>query len=1216
MEATAKESNKNEPTDPILNPDEKTKIKHSKEQFENVIEQYLASNPILKRENKVNELEIRFGSNPKLSKPISKIDYDNVVKQLLSCGFHPEIEDGIQILRIQNEFIDPRSGITKMSNIRAEIVGTDLIQEYCRTNSLQRILDLPSNLMNKLKFTQKLSPTNKDGSFIKPVDMADFNFRVSYKLEQDFNVNTNIARNIISNWNDQKKTFRCMNRTRFYHPEFPIFGDLSIIKSSKKTNYVPIPKYTIQDADVFNNGETYEIELEIDNARVGTGTKYNTKDALMDVLRKMIRIVLCGLQCTKYPISYSERDKILQEYMVLIHGEKYVPRRITSNDFMGPSSNALQLENVIPVNETSNVGNIRKNYAVTDKADGDRKLLFIAKNGNMYMIDTNMNVSFTGMYTPETKIRNTLIDGEHIKYDKNREFINLYAAFDIYYINKRSYREFAFIPTTFAITTSDNKSEDKTKYRLQLLEIVIDGLKAVPVLEGKHQTDFTIKCKSFYPCTDNTSIFECCSIILSRVDDGTFEYNTDGLIFTPTDTGVGGKRVGETGPSHKFTWDASFKWKPVEYNTIDFLVALKKDKTTGEPEKIHNIFEEGKNLQGTQELKQYRTLELKCGYDVSKHGYLNPFQDMIDGKAKTSTDMDNEERYHPVRFQSTNPYDPHAGYTNVLLKKNGNSMNMITEEGEYFEADTIVEFKYVMNNSDGWKWVPLRVRYDKTSDLKNGAKQFGNAYHVANSNWHSLHHPVTKDMITKGEGIPETDDVANDDVYYNRNNKDTNTQGLRDFHNLYVKKKLVVNVANTGDKLIDYAVGKAGDLSKWINAKLSFVYGIDVAKNNIMDGMDGACARYLNTKKKNKSMFDAIFMHGNSSQNIRNGNAFMSSKEKQINNAIFGTGPKDAELLGKAVYKNYGVGQEGFNISSCQFALHYFFENKTSLHEFLRNVAECTRINGYFIGTCYDGASVFNLLKNKKKDENYTIMSGDKKIFEITKLYDETGFPEDDMSLGYPINVYQESINKVFREYLVNFNYLVRLMENFGFTLITKTEANHMSLPDGSALFSQLYENLKYEIKRSPNTASDYGEAINMTEYERKISFLNRYFIFRKTHSVNMEKITKVLDKQDEIVEKIENQVITEIEKEMESEKKEEEKKTLKARKTKKSRIVLNKYEVIPEADDKKITYKESDERDSKKESEEKPKIEPLHTGEKKKIVIKKPKIVISDDKK
>jgi hypothetical protein len=144
---------------------------------------------------------------------------------------------------------------------------------------------------------------------------------------------------------------------------------------------------------------------------------------------------------------------------------------------------------------------------------------------------------------------------------------------------------------------------------------------------------------------------------------------------------------------------------------------------------------------------------------------------------------------------------------------------------------------------------------------------------------------------------------------------------------------------------------------------------------------------------------------------------------------------------------------------------------------------------------------------------------------------------------------------------------------------------------------------MKYEIKRNTNNAADYGEAINMTDYERKISFLNRYFIFRKTHSVNMEKITKVLDRQDEIVEKIENEIINDIEKEMKTEK--EEQKTIKARKTKKSRVVLNKYEVASEAE---VPV-------NKTETDEKPKIEPVLTGEKKKIVVKKPKIVITDEK-
>ena len=55
------------------------------------------------------------------------------------------------------------------------------------------------------------------------------------------------------------------------------------------------------------------------------------------------------------------------------------------------------------------------------------------------------------------------------------------------------------------------------------------------------------------------------------------------------------------------------------------------------------------------------------------------------------------------------------------------------------------------------------------------------------------------------------------------------------------------------------------------------------------------------------------------------------------------------------------------------------------------------------------------------------------KIYEITKQYNDTGFPEDETSLGYSIDVYQESINKVFREYLVNFKYLQRILENYGF---------------------------------------------------------------------------------------------------------------------------------------------------------------------------------------
>jgi hypothetical protein len=155
----------------------------------------------------------------------------------------------------------------------------------------------------------------------------------------------------------------------------------------------------------------------------------------------------------------------------------------------------------------------------------------------------------------------------------------------------------------------------------------------------------------------------------------------------------------------------------------------------------------------------------------------------------------------------------------------------------------------------------LRVRYDKTQKLKNGEKQFGNAYRVANSNWRSIHYPITEEMITTGENIPEL--IEDENVYY-KGNDQNNTQGLRDFHNLFVKKKLIIGTSNRGDTLIDYAVGMAGDLAKWTAGKLSFVFGIDISHPNIHNNKRGACARYLNARRDNSAMPNCLFVVGDS----------------------------------------------------------------------------------------------------------------------------------------------------------------------------------------------------------------------------------------------------------------------------------------------------------------------------------------------------------------
>ena len=151
-------------------------------------------------------------------------------------------------------------------------------------------------------------------------------------------------------------------------------------------------------------------------------------------------------QDTPYPISYPEINDLKSKYLEMLYGSPQ-KRWLRSSDFCGPSSYTLQMVNLHPLDQDTAAPNIRRMSSVTDKADGERKLLFINEKGLVYLINTNMDFQFTGTKTTNAAIKNTLLDGEHITHNKNGKFINLFAAFDIYFINNESVRNKGFIPT-------------------------------------------------------------------------------------------------------------------------------------------------------------------------------------------------------------------------------------------------------------------------------------------------------------------------------------------------------------------------------------------------------------------------------------------------------------------------------------------------------------------------------------------------------------------------------------------------------------------------------------------------------------------------------------------------------------------------------------------------------------------------------------------------
>ena len=389
------------------------------------------------------EFEVRFGTRG--VNQITRIDYDNVIQKLLSSGF--EITGGKYLLRINNEYMDVKTGATRMSNIRTEISGLAAIGAYCKTNTIDT-----ATYIQKQYF-------RKDNDTAYPVNFDDFNFRASLQGEKSWQSSSGLIRNTLSKWADSKKTFRYISRYSLKHPDLPINVEVSIVKNSNKRGRFMIPTYNIRDSGVFDGQEKYEVEIESINQMVGAGTSFSTSKLLGDPLKKVIKLVLSGLQSTNYPISYIEQANVAQDYMKLIWGNEYKEeRRIYPKNFIGPSSYTLQVQNIAPINDDAVIPNIRKKYTVTDKADGDRKLLYVSGKGKIYLINTNMNVQFTGAITKNSDLFNSLFDGEHILHDKHKKFINLYAAFDAYYINGEDKRTLGFIPT--------DQGDDKSNFRL------------------------------------------------------------------------------------------------------------------------------------------------------------------------------------------------------------------------------------------------------------------------------------------------------------------------------------------------------------------------------------------------------------------------------------------------------------------------------------------------------------------------------------------------------------------------------------------------------------------------------------------------------------------------------------------------------------------------------------------------------------------------------
>jgi mRNA (guanine-N7-)-methyltransferase len=693
------------------------------------------------------------------------------------------------------------------------------------------------------------------------------------------------------------------------------------------------------------------------------------------------------------------------------------------------------------------------------------------------MIDMSMNVYKTGLVKKECK--GTLLDGEYVTQGKHvggkSKSVQKFLIFDIYYFQGKSISKEPF---------AGGRYNAMQQWMQQWNN---DG---GPLKQYKSIT-LQVSLKNFF-IAKGDDIFEKASQILSN--DSTRDYNVDGLIFTSNLSPLP-ERAGET-------FYEQFKWKPAKDNTIDFLVMIEKDTETKEDIILDGI------KPGTETDIRYKTLRLL----VSSRDPPNSREIILN---EQPLEKARSAKPRAVVFTPIDYPDLQANmcYVETMIDNETSEEFVKTEADEPIYDKTIVEMRYDTTRLPGWRWIPMRIRVDKTERFIKGMRTGDirntmNSKLVADDVWNSIHDPVTEHMICTGDEAPTSKELDSMAVVPSKIQKqyrekgvnlkdDTQVRGMLNFHNKYIKMDILygaVFAKGRSKKIIDMAVGEASDLHKWVEKGADFVLGVDLAGDSILNEDKGAYKRLLQRYERNrndrnpKPIPPIFFVIGNSSQPIYNGTAGGTDQEKDILRTIFGY-PTEGAVPRLVANKGAGELRNGADSIVCMYALHYFFETEETFNGFFDNIDKTLKVGGLFVGTNFDGEAVFNLLRNTNEGDTISGVEKDSTLWEIQKLYtaEELPYDADYWKSKMAVNVKFITIGMSHIEYLVPWQLLVNKMKSIGCELVQGKDLEELGLKHSTNMYGNSYEmvNKKDLYKINNKAAKDF-------------SFLNRWYIFKR----------------------------------------------------------------------------------------------------------------------
>lgn len=206
--------------------------------------------------------------------------------------------------------------------------------------------------------------------------------------------------------------------------------------------------------------------------------------------------------------------------------------------------------------------------------------------------------------------------------------------------------------------------------------------------------------------------------------------------------------------------------------------------------------------------------------------------------------------------------------------------------------------------------------------------------------------------------------------------------------------------------------------------------------------------------------------------------ASIKEAERRINERNF-----NAKVYVKDLSRNVLDGNKKFDVVTSMFAFHYFFESKATFDTIMKSIDNNLKYDGYFIGTVFDGDQIKKVLNRG----DYILNDNNETRFKITKYQQFT----NDL-FGNKISVFLKDtvLDEPMDEYLVYFNEFIDVMKTKGYSLVE------------SKLFNELYQN-----------------HFKLNDLSKKVSFLNRTFVFKRNYVKDNEKELKCNKEEEYLVE-------------------------------------------------------------------------------------------------